>query len=75
MPIHQRRGAVLIVSMQPVHHGLRTATRAFRHRRGAVTLRDLMQSKEALAAPRMSGTQGQLAQIRQRLAPAPMINT
>lgn len=74
MPIRQRRGAVLIVGMQPVHHGLWAATGAFRHRRGAVTLRDLMQGKETLAAARMGSAQGQVTQIRQRLAPAPMIN-
>jgi hypothetical protein len=43
--------------------------------RGAGPLRDVVQGKEALAAAGMWGSQGQAAQIRQRLAPAFMINS
>jgi len=43
--------------------------------RGASTLCDVVEGKEALAAAGMRGSQGQAAQIRQRLSPAFMINS
>jgi hypothetical protein len=61
--------------MQPAHHGLWAAAGPFSDGRGAAPLRDVMQSQQALAAAGMSGTERQAAQVRQRLAPAPMVNT
>jgi hypothetical protein len=43
--------------------------------RRAGALCDVVEGKEALAAAGMRGSQGQAAQIRQRLAPAFMINS
>ena len=43
--------------------------------RGAVPLCDVVEGKEALAAASMWGSQGQAAQVRQRLAPTFMINS
>jgi hypothetical protein len=74
VPIHQRLGAVFIVSVQPIHHGLRVATCAFGHPGGTATLCNLMQGKPSFTAAGMRGTQSQLAQISQRLAPAITIN-
>jgi len=61
--------------VQPIHDGLRVATCAFGHPGGTGALRDIMQGKPSLAAADMRGTQSQLAQVSQRLAPAIMINT
>ncbi len=60
--------------MQPAHHSLRASSGAFGNRRGTTTVGDLVQRQEAVAAAAMGGTQGQIAQIRNRLAPALMIN-
>jgi hypothetical protein len=72
--VGQRLGAVLIVGMQPTHHGLRTSSGAFGNRRGTTACGDLVQRQEAFATARMGGAQGQMAQIRNRLAPALMVN-
>jgi len=61
--------------MQPLHHRLGAAACPFSDDRGAAALRNVMQGKQALAAAGMGSAQGQVAQIRQRLAPAPTINT
>lgn len=74
-PIQQRLGAVLAVAVQPAHHCLRMAASARCDVCGAGALCDVVQGKEALAAAGMRGSQGQAAQIRQRLAPAFMINS
>jgi hypothetical protein len=74
VPIHQRLGAVFIVNVQPIHDGLWMATCAFGHPGGTATLGNLMQGKPSLTAAGMRGTQSQLAQVSQRLAPAIMIN-
>jgi hypothetical protein len=66
---------VVIVGVQPTHHGLRPPSRAFGNRPGTTACGDLVQRQEAFAAARMGGTQGQMAQIRNRLAPAPMVNS
>ena len=61
--------------MQPPHHGLRASSGAFGNRRGTTTFRDLVQRQEAFTAAPMGGTQGQMAQIRNRLVPALMVNS
>jgi hypothetical protein len=61
--------------MQPAHHGLRSSSRAFGNRRGTTALGNLMQRQEAFAAAGMRGAQGQMAQIRNRLPPALMVNS
>jgi hypothetical protein len=61
--------------MQPPHHGLRPPSRAFANRRGTTTLGNLVQRQEAFATAGMGGTQGQMAQIRNRLVPALMVNS
>ena len=66
--VGQRLGAVFIVGMQPTHHGLRTSSGAFGNRCGTTAFSDLVQSQEAFAATGMRGAQGQMAQIRNRLA-------
>jgi len=73
--IRQRLGAVFIVGVQPLHHGLRPSSRAFGNRGGTTAFGNLVQRQEAFAAARMGGTQGQMAQIRNRLAPALMVNS
>jgi hypothetical protein len=50
------------------------ASGAFSHPRGAIALGDVVESEEALAATGMRGTQGLLAQGRQRLTPTLMVN-
>jgi hypothetical protein len=65
---------VFVVRVQPAHHGLRTSSGAFANRRGTTAFGDLVQRQEAFAAAGMWGTQGQIAQIRNRLAPALMVN-
>lgn len=65
---------MLIVVMQPLHHGLRVASRAFSHPRGTIAQGDLVKSEEALAAASVRGTQGLLAQLHRRLAPAFVVN-
>jgi hypothetical protein len=72
--IGQRLGTVLIVGVQPTHHGLRPSSCVFGNRRGTTACGDLVQRQEAFAAARMGGTQGQMAQIRNRLVPALMVN-
>jgi hypothetical protein len=66
---------VFIVGVQPLHHGLRPSSRAFGNRGGTTAFGNLVQRQEAFAAARMGGTQGQMAQIRNRLAPALMVNS
>jgi hypothetical protein len=66
---------VLIVDVQPTHHGLRASSGAFGNRRGTTAFGDLMQRQEAFAAAEMCGAQGQMAQIRNRLAPTLMVNS
>jgi len=61
--------------VQPAHHGLRVAADARCDVRGAVPLRDVVEGKETLAAAGMRSSQGQAAQVRQRLAPTFMINS
>ena len=61
--------------MQPPHHGLRPSSGAFGNRCGTTACGDLVQSQEAFAAAGVRGAQGQMAQIRNRLAPARMINS
>jgi hypothetical protein len=65
---------VVIVGVQPAHHGLRSSFRAFGNRRGTTACGDLVQRQEAFAAAGMGGAQGQMAQIRNRLPPALMVN-
>jgi hypothetical protein len=65
---------VFIVGVQPAHHRLRASSRAFGNRRGTTAFGDLVQRQEAFAAAGMRGTEGQVAQIRNRLAPALMVN-
>jgi len=66
---------VFAVAVQPAHHRLRVAAGAFCDVRGTGALCDVVEGKEALAAASMRGSQGQAAQIRQRLSPAFMINS
>jgi len=61
--------------MQPAHHGLRPPSRAFGNRRGTTAFGNLVPRQDAFAAAGMRGTQGQMAQIRNRLPPALMINS
>jgi hypothetical protein len=61
--------------MQPVHHALGTAACTLGHFSGTAALGDVMQGKETLAAARMAGIQGQVAQIGHALTPAVMVNT
>jgi hypothetical protein len=61
--------------MQPPHHGLRASSGAFGNCRGTTALSYFVQRQEAFAAARMCGTQGQMAQIRNRLLPALMVNS
>src|SRR3954447_1591197 len=72
--IGQRRGAVFVVGVQPTHHGLWVAACAHRHLRSAGAFSDLVQSQETLAAAGMRGIEGQLTQIRLRLAPTVVVN-
>jgi hypothetical protein len=60
--------------MQPAHHALGTAARTVGHCSGTAALGDLMQGEETLTAARMSGIQGQVAQIGYGLTPAVMVN-
>jgi hypothetical protein len=53
---------------------LRPSSGALSNRRGTTTLGNLVQRQEALAAAGMCSGQGQMAQIRNRLIPAPMVN-
>ncbi|MDQ2803614.1 MAG: hypothetical protein M3Y41_13395 [Pseudomonadota bacterium] len=48
--------------------------RAFGHLRGTGALGDVVQGKETLATAGVRGTQGQVAQVCLRLAPALMVN-
>ena len=73
--IPQRRRAVFVVGVQPAHHGLRSSSRAFGNRRGATAFGDLVQCQEAFARAGMCGTQGQIAQIRNRLPPVLIVNS
>ena len=61
--------------MQPAHHGLRPPSGAGGNRRGTTAFGDLVQRQEAFAAAGMRGGQRQMAQIRNRLLPALMINS
>jgi hypothetical protein len=65
---------VFIVGVQPTHHGLRSSCGAFGNRRGTTACGDLVQRQEAFATAGMDGAQGQMAQIRNRLAPALVVN-
>jgi hypothetical protein len=51
------------------------AARARGYTRGAGASRDVVQGEEAFAAAGMLGTQGQVAQVCQRLAPTLMLNS
>jgi len=66
---------VFIVGVQPAHHGLCPSSGAFGNRRGTTACGDLVQCQEAFAAARMGGAQGQMAQIRNRLVPALVVNS
>jgi hypothetical protein len=66
---------VVIVSVQPAHHGLRPPSCAFGNHRGTTAFGDLVQRQEAFAAAGMGRAQGQMAQIRNRLAPTLMVNS
>jgi hypothetical protein len=61
--------------MQPTHHGLRPSSRAFGNRGGPAALGNLVQRQKAFARAGMCGGQGQMAQIRNRLVPPPMVNS
>jgi hypothetical protein len=61
--------------MQSAHHGLRSSSGAFGNRRGTTAFGDLMQRQKTFAAAGMGRAQGQMAQIRNRLVPALMINS
>jgi hypothetical protein len=61
--------------MQPAHYGLRPPPRAGGNRRGTTALGNLVQRQEAFARAGMRGGQGQMAQIRHRLVPTPMVNS
>jgi hypothetical protein len=74
-PIHQRRGAVFVVGMQPAHYRLRMAPAPGGDRRRAPALRNLMQSEKPLTRARVLGMQRQIAQVRRCLIPAARINT
>ena len=52
---------MLIVGVQPAHHGLRTSSGAFGNRCGTTAFGDLVQRQEAFAAAGMGGSQGQMA--------------
>jgi hypothetical protein len=65
---------VFIVGVQPAHYGLRASFRAFGNRRGTTAFGNLVQRQETFAATGMCGAQGQMAQIRNRLPPALMVN-
>ena len=61
--------------MQPPHHGLRVSAGALGHFARTTSSRDLVQGQKALAAARMAGIQGQVAQILPGLTPTFMVNT
>ena len=65
---------MFVVGVQPTHHGLWVAAGAHRHLRSAGAFSDLVQSQETLAAAGMRGIEGQLTQIRLRLAPTVVVN-
>ena len=73
--ISQRLGAVLVVTVHPLQHGLRTAASPFGHRRGATASRNVVQRQKAFVRAGTGGTERQAPQIRQRLAPTFMVNT
>ena len=73
--VGQRLGAVLVIQVQPLHHGLRVAAGAPGHLRGTGTLGHVVQSKETLAGAAVRGRQGQAAQVRPRLVPALVVNS
>jgi hypothetical protein len=54
---------------------LRSSSGGFANRGGTTAFGDLVQRQEAFAAARMGGTQSQMAQVRNRLVPALMINS
>ena len=74
-PIDQRLGAVFVVDVQPIHHGLRVAAGAHRDLRRTGALGNIVKSQEALARAGVSGVEGHLPQIRLRLAPARVVNS
>ena len=73
--IGQRLGTVFVVGVQLTHHGLRPSSRAFGNRRGTAALGNLVQRQEAFARAGVRRRQGQMAQIRHCLLPAPMVNS
>jgi hypothetical protein len=73
--IGRRPGAVLVVGMQPAHHGLWMAAGAHRYLCGAGALGNVVKGQETLAATGMSGVKGHRTQVRLRLAPAGMLNS
>ena len=72
--IGQRPGAMLVLQVQPLHHGLRVPPRARRHLRRATRLGDLVKRQETLARALMGSTCRELAQAVRGLAPTGMIN-
>ena len=66
---------MFVVGVQPAHHGLRASSRAFGNRRRTTAFGDLVQCQETFAAAGMRSSQGQMAQIRNCLAPTLMVNS
>jgi hypothetical protein len=66
---------VFVVGVQPTHHGVRVAARARCHLRGAGAFSDIMQGQKTLATAGMRGIEGDLTQIRLRLAPTVVVNS
>ena len=65
---------MLIVAVQPVHDGLRTAAGAFCNLCRTLALDDIVQSKQSLAGAGMGGIQGHVAKLGRGLSPALIIN-
>ena len=63
------------VAVQPAHYHLRVVAGVYCDVRGAGPLCNVVEGKEALAAAGIRDSQGQGAQVRQRLTPAFMINS
>ena len=66
---------MLVVDVQPAHHGLRVTPGALGHSRRTGALADLVQGQKALAGARVAGAERQLPQISWRLPPALVVNT
>jgi len=73
-PKGQRLGAVRVVEVQPLHHGLWVAMGARCHLCGTARLGDFVERQKALAGALMGCTGGQLTQVLRCLVPPVIVN-